>query len=239
MASSESVFLNSVFFVIGFAVVFSLVGILLQALFSHVAIQAMNVLRIIGGGAILVFGMLLVLSSRYLVPFFSGDHRLPVIKVRNSYLSAFLFGVVFAIGWTPCVGPILGSIYALAITSPGLGFLLLLSYSLGLGIPFLIAGFFISRISSFLRRMGPFLRYFNVAGGLMLILMGILVMTGYIGLLSVFLIGSGGSNMLAEQLNLFVALIAGMVTFLSPCILPLLPAYLSYMAGSSAIEAKG
>jgi cytochrome c-type biogenesis protein len=141
-------------------------------------------------------------------------------------------------GWTPCVGAILGSIYALAATSPSIGFLLLLSYSLGLGIPFLVFGAFISKLSGFLKRIRKFLIYFNIVAGLFLIAIGILVVTGYIGLIAVFLIGPGGSMSLGNNLNFFVAMLAGILTFFSPCILPLVPAFFSYMAGTSADEAK-
>ena len=186
----------------------------------------------------MLFGALLLLSMRYIVPFFSTEHKLKVGRFENSYLSSFVFGLAFALGWTPCVGAILGSIYTLAATSPGLGFLLLMAYSLGLGIPFLIAGAFISRVSGFLKRIRSFLRYFNLVSGLLLIGIGIMVITGYIGVLSVFLVGQGGPMSLSTRLNFIFAIAAGILTFLSPCILPIVPAYFSYIGGTAAEEAK-
>lgn len=238
MEKQELVFLNSVFFVLGFTLVFSILGILFQTLLSHVSFQAIGLIRIIGGAIILVFGILLIASSRYIIPFFSQGHGIRFKRTGNSFASSFLFGLGFAMGWTPCVGAILGSIYALAATSPGVGFLLLLSYSLGLGIPFLIFGAFISKLSIFLNKIKRFLNYFNIVAGLFLVAIGVLVVTGYIGLLAVFLIGPGGSMSLGNNLNFLVAMLAGLLTFLSPCILPLVPAYFSYMAGSSADEVK-
>lgn len=234
MRSQEVVFLNSVAFVLGFVMVFSVLGILLQTLLQHVSFSAMSALRDAGGIIIVVFGVLLIASARYIIPFFSTGHKLRSRRLSNSYASSFVFGIAFALGWTPCVGAILGSIYALAATSPGLSFLLLLAYSMGLGIPFLVFGAFISKLSGFIRRVGPFLRYFNVVAGLFLVALGLLVVSGYIGVLAVFLVGTQGPMSLDTQLNFLVAIIAGMLTFISPCILPLLPAYFSYMAGTSA-----
>lgn len=239
MEKREIVFLNSVFFVIGFVLIFSIIGILLQTLLSHASYQAMEALRILGGIIILAFGIILILSTKYIIPIFSTEHKVfHARRFRNSYLSSFLFGIGFALGWTPCVGAILGSIYALAATSPGTGFLLLLAYSLGLGIPFLIFGAFISKLADFMERIHLFLKYFTIIGGLFLVAFGLLIVTGYIGLLSIFLIGTSGPMSLSTNLNFLFAIIAGILTFLSPCILPLLPAFLSYMAGASAEEMR-
>jgi cytochrome c-type biogenesis protein len=227
-----------VFFVLGFTLVFSILGILLQTLLSHASFEAMELIRVAGGVIILAFGVLLIASTRYIIPFFSQGHGLKFKRTGNSFVSSFLFGVGFAMGWTPCVGAILGSIYALAATSPGIGFLLLLAYSLGLGIPFLVFGAFISKASAFLKSARKYLGYFNIIAGIFLIAIGLLVVTGYIGLLAVFLIGPGGSMSLGHNLNFLVAILAGVLTFFSPCILPLVPAYLSYMAGSTADEVK-
>ena len=236
--SNETIFLNSVFFVIGFVIVFSAVGVALQLLLSATAHALMGALTLIGGSVIIIFGVVLILSTRYVIPFFTQEYKVRPRKFRNSYLTSLVFGIAFAIGWTPCVGPILGSIYALAITSPGFGFLLLLAYSLGLAIPFLVFGAFFSRLSGFMNRVRPALRYFNIVGGILLVALGILVVTGYIGMLSVFLVGTNGYIALGGSLNFLIAIVAGLLTFLSPCILPLVPAYFSYMAGSAAEAVK-
>jgi cytochrome c-type biogenesis protein len=236
MKKNEIIFLNSIFFVIGFVVVFSVIGIALQTVLSHITFSTMEIIRLVGGSIIIVFGLLMIASAKYIIPFFSTEHKINVKRFSNSYLTSFVFGLAFALGWTPCVGAILGSIYALAASSPGISFLLLLAYSLGLGIPFIIAGALISRISDFLEKIKRFLKYFSVIGGIFLIILGVLIVTGYIGKISVFLVGPGTSaSLVTTQLNFLFAIIAGILTFLSPCILPILPAYFSYMAGT-AIE---
>lgn len=238
MKKEEIIFLNSIFFVLGFTLIFSLLGVLFQTALSHASFSLMHGLRIVGGVLIVVFGIILILSIKYVIPFLSSEHKIKVKKFQSSYLTSFVFGIAFALGWTPCVGVILGSIYALAATSPGIGFLLLIAYSLGLGIPFIIAGAFISKVSNFLKKIKKFLKYFNIFSGLFLIGIGILVITGYIGLLAIFLIGPGSAMSLSTQLNFIIAIVAGVLTFLSPCILPLVPAFFSYMVGTAADEAK-
>jgi cytochrome c-type biogenesis protein len=238
MKKDEIVFLNSVFFVLGFTIVFSILGIMLQTVLLHLTFSAMETIKVVGGTIIIVFGVLMIASYKYIIPFFSVEHKIKVKRYNNIYLSSLIFGIAFALGWTPCVGSILGSIYALAAASPGLSFLLLLSYSIGLGIPFLILGAFISKISNLLEKIRKFLRYFSIISGLFLVSLGILVVTGYIGLISVFLVGSGGPMSLSADLNFLFAMIAGVLTFLSPCILPLLPAYFSYIAGTAVETVK-
>jgi len=125
----------------------------------------------------------------------------------------------------------------LAATSPGIGFLLLLAYSLGIGVPFLLVGLFTSRISTILEKGQGMLKYFNIIGGLLLVAIGLLVLFNYLGIIAGIFVGAELS-VGASQLSFFAAFLAGLVTFFSPCILPLVPAFLSYMAGTIALEAK-
>jgi len=215
-------------------------GVLLQTALSRASLEAVNSIRLIGGSVIIAFGLLMIASTRYAIPFFSVEHKIRVTRFSSNYATSSAFGIAFALGWTPCVGAILGSVYTLAAVSPGLGFLYLMAFSLGLGIPFLIAGAFISRVSGFMRRSGRFLRYFGIVSGLFLIGVGLLVVTNYIGMLQIFLNGVGPLGSLANplgqsQLNFLIAMAAGFLTFVSPCILPLVPAFLAYVSGTSEV----
>ena len=232
------IFLNSVAFVVGFTLIFSLVGVLLQTVLAGAAFDVVNTLRIIGGAIIILFGVFLIASLKYNMPFLQQEHKIHVKRFSNSYISSFVFGVAFAIGWTPCVGAILGSIYTLAAVSPGVGFLLLFAYSLGIGIPFMLAGLFTSRIAGFLEKSQTILKYFNIIGGLLLIVIGLLIVFNYLGIIASFFVSANGVVDAEGQLNFFIALVAGILTFMSPCILPLLPAFFSYMAGTTAAEVK-
>jgi len=215
-----------------------MVGVLLQTVLSRAPFEAMDAIRLAGGAVILAFGALMIASVRYAVPIFSAEHKFHVRKFNSGYLTSSAFGVAFALGWTPCVGAILGSVYTLASVSPASGFLYLMAFSLGLGIPFLLAGAFVSRVSWFLKSTDRVLRYYGVISGVLLVAIGLLVVTNYIGVLQIFLNGIGPLATLANplsqsQLSFLVALSAGFLTFISPCILPLVPAFLAYVSGIS------
>jgi len=176
MAKQWTVFINSVFFVLGFSVIFSLLGVLLQSVLSNVSFTVTIWLGYIGGTVIIFFGLFLMGLIK--IPFLEREHKLQVKKkFKNSYITSFVFGSAFAVGWTPCVGAILGAILTFAASNPASAFPLLLSYSLGLGIPFLIVGLFTDRASGFIERAGPWLKYVNYVFGVVLIILGILVFT--------------------------------------------------------------
>jgi cytochrome c-type biogenesis protein len=120
-----------------------------------------------------------------------GDHKIETKQFKSRYLSAFVFGASFAVGWSPCVGAILGSVFALAISNPSLSFVLLMAYSLGLGLPFLIVGLFTEQAMAFIRKSKAFLKYFNIVVGIFLIALGILVFTDKLSLVTSFLILPG------------------------------------------------
>jgi len=105
---------------------------------------------------------------------------------KSSYPMSFVFGLAFAVGWTPCVGPILGTILTLASTTPSVAFNLLLLYSLGLGIPFILIGVFFSRATRVIRSMSKHLKYYNVFLGGFIILLGILVFTNQLAYIANF-----------------------------------------------------
>ncbi|HLF55084.1 MAG TPA: cytochrome c biogenesis protein CcdA, partial [Candidatus Nanoarchaeia archaeon] len=103
---------------------------------------------------------------------------------KSRALTSFVFGAAFAVGWTPCVGAVLGSILALAAAMPSDAFVLLLAYSLGLGIPFLIVGLFAHNFVSWIQRHGTFLKYFNIVVGLLVVALGVLVFTNKLALVA-------------------------------------------------------
>ena len=163
-----------------------------------------------------------------------------------SYLRSGVVGVVFAAGWTPCIGPILASILLLASQSQtvGQGALLLFVYSLGLGIPFLIAGALFSRLTAYLPKFYKHLPTISIISGLLLILIALLMFTGSLARLSqVGFLFEGvydfEESLVPEtsQITLLLAFVAGLLSFLSPCVLPLVPAYLGYLSGAALGEA--
>ncbi len=181
----RDVFINSVFFVLGFSVVFAVLGILLQTVLSQIGFQVQAWLARIGGLVIIFFGLYLLGLIR--ISFLDVDHKIAVKKKFNSrYLTSFVFGIAFAVGWTPCAGAVLGGILALAATAPLSSLFLLLAYALGLGVPFLIVGAFTAQATTLISRIGNKFKYVNMFFGALLIVLGILVFTQSLSLLGNF-----------------------------------------------------
>jgi cytochrome c-type biogenesis protein len=180
-----NIFLNTVYFVLGFSLVFALLGVFLNSVLLSVGVSFQNVLASVGGLVIIGFGVYLILSTRLRRLNFEKKFS-SIRKFKTSYITSFVFGAAFAAGWTPCVGPILGSTLTLAATAPGAAYNSLLAYSLGLGIPFLVTSIFFSQATSLIRKMVKHLKYFNPAMGIMLIILGILVFTNNLSILGNF-----------------------------------------------------
>jgi cytochrome c-type biogenesis protein len=180
-----NIFLNTVYFVLGFSLVFAVLGVILNSVLANVGIGFQSALQSIGGVVIVLFGAYLILSTKLRrLNFEKKMTKLP--RFKTSYITSFVFGAAFAAGWTPCVGPILGSTFTLAATAPGAAYNSLLAYSLGLGVPFLITGAFFSQATGLIRRMVKYLKYFNPIMGAVLIILGILVFTNQLALLGNF-----------------------------------------------------
>lgn len=183
--SRITIFLNSLFFVIGFSVVFAILGVVLNSVLAHAAYAVQEWLSWIGGALVIFFG--LYLMGFFKIPFLEFDHKLRVgISFRSRYLTSLVFGFAFAAGWTPCVGPVLGGILGLAASAPGEAFFLLLSYALGLGIPFLIVGALAAQASDAINRYAAKLEYVTKAFGAILVILGILVFTQSLSLVANF-----------------------------------------------------
>ena len=169
------IILNTVFFVLGFSVVFSALGVLINSILSSAAGDIIQSLNYVGGIIIISFGLFLLLSTK--IRALNIEKKFFPKRKKSSYPLSFVFGLAFAAGWTPCVGPILGTILTLAATTPSVSFHLLLAYSLGLGIPFVLMGVFFSRATRVIRAMSKHLKYYNLILGGFIILLGILVFT--------------------------------------------------------------
>lgn len=179
------IFVNSLLFVLGFSLVFAVLGVLLNTLLEAVAYDARTWLARIGGAIIIFFG--LYLTGLIRIPWLDREHKMDVKNAFNSrYVTSFLFGAAFAAGWTPCVGAVLGSILGLAVTQPGSAFWLLLAYSLGLGIPFLVLGIFTSQAADVIRRYARVLVYIRIIFGVLLIIIGIFAFTENLSMIANF-----------------------------------------------------
>lgn len=230
------IFLNSVFFVLGFSILFALVGVLLQSVLSRVAYTVQNWLSYIGGSIIILFGLYLLGLIK--INFLEQEHKLQVKrKFKYSYLTSFIFGAAFAAGWTPCVSAVLGAVLTLAVTQPSTAFFLMLAYSLGLGLPFLLVGLFTNQAQRLISKAGKWISYGKYVFGVILIVLGILVFANQLNRVanlsfaSDLIIALNSTSIFAgNSLNFGIAFLAGLFSFLSPCVLPLIPAFLAYLA---------
>ena len=181
-----NIFLNTVYFVLGFSLIFAVLGVILNGVLSTIGIGFQSTLQWIGGVIIIVFGAYLILSTKLRsLNFEKKMSRIP--RFKTSYITSFVFGAAFAAGWTPCVGPILGGAHLLWQPQlPGAAYNSLLAYAMGLGVPFLITGAFFSQATGIIRKMVKYLKYFNPLMGILLIILGILVFTNQLSLLGNF-----------------------------------------------------
>jgi len=179
-----NIVLNSVFFVLGFSVVFSILGVIINSVLGTTAGEIIEGLNQVGGVIIIGFGIFLLLSTK--INKLNMEKKFFPKRSKASYPMSFVFGLAFAAGWTPCVGPILGTILTLAATTPSVAFNLLLVYSLGLGIPFILMGVFYSRANRIIRSMSRHLKYYNTILGGFIIILGVLVFTNQLAYIANF-----------------------------------------------------
>lgn len=181
----KDIFTNSVFFVLGFSVVFAILGVLLSTLFRDVAYDAQIWLSRVGGIMIIFFSLYLI--GLFKVPFLEKEYKIGVkIRFKSRWATSFLFGLAFATGWTPCIGPALGVILGIVVTQPGSAFILLLTYALGLGVPFLIVGAFTGQAVKFINQHAIGFKYLNILFGITLLALGVLIFTQKLGLIANF-----------------------------------------------------
>ena len=179
-----NILINTVFFVLGFSVIFSVFGVILNSVLSSSAASLISGLNQIGGIIIIGFGSFMLLSTK--IRQLNFEKRFFPNRTKASYPLSFVFGLAFATCWTPCIGPILGSILTLAATTPGHAFTLLLAYSLGLGIPFILMGIFFSRFTRIIKSLSKHLKYYSVIMGSFIIILGILVLTNQLAAIASF-----------------------------------------------------
>lgn len=181
--AKRAVIRNGLAFIVGFTAVFVIFGTIAGLLGSQVA-QYRVLLSQIGGAFIILFGLMMLNVIR-IAPLMR-DHKMkvPGFLTPGKPSSAFVIGASFAFGWTPCVGPVLASILLLTLTSTTAlqgGFLLLI-FSLGLAIPFLLVALLYARAGTFISRISGITKWISYIGGVFLIFLGILLLTGNFGL---------------------------------------------------------
>ncbi|MCD6390499.1 MAG: sulfite exporter TauE/SafE family protein [Dehalococcoidia bacterium] len=181
------IFLHTISFIVGFSLVFTALGASLGLVGAAVP---QGVLDKVSGSLLIAFGIFLIAAAK--VPWLNYEKRLDFTKAKGTgYARSFLIGVIFSLGWIPCVGPILGGILTLAASSQTAwqGVYLLLAYCLGLGLPFIIVGLALGAASRYIRWLSRHAFVTSIVAAVLLISIGILMLTGYLEYLMGFMPG--------------------------------------------------
>ena len=182
-AARRKIFLNGLAFIAGFSLIFIVFGVL--AGFAGTALAPYRIwLARVGGALVILFGLFML--GFFKLPFFQIDKRIQIPKwlTLGKPSSSLFIGGTFALGWTPCVGPILGSILLLAGTSGTAltGGVMLTVFSIGLAMPFLLIALAFSKATAYIDRISKYLKAVSIIGGIFLIILGFLLATDNFGL---------------------------------------------------------
>jgi len=227
-------------FIDGFTLVFVIAGATASAI-GQVFNDYRTIITTVLGVVVILLGINML--GLFRLPFLAMDKRIQVRKSGVSYFGSVLVGIGFAAGWSPCIGPILAAVLAMASDAKtvyaAMG--LLFIYSMGLAIPFFLTAFALDRVLPILKRVRGFLPAIEFVAGLFVIAMGLvlvtnkwLMFTGWIYATFPALANLGtGPETTGSAISVGAVFVAGLVSFISPCVLPLVPVYISYLTGQS------
>ncbi len=228
------VFAHALLFVLGFSLVFTIgwggAVTALGQLFGQYKFE----LGRIGGVIVILFGLATLDIIR--IPWFYADTRTHYMGRRGTYAGSALMGIFFAAGWSPCIGATLGAILTLGMSQGTVSQAMWLTsgYSLGLGIPFLLMALGLERASSWVKRMRRYQRVFQIASGILILIIGFMLLTNTMSRIAIWAFRNGlfiDFSSYTATPTYITAMLAGLLSFLSPCVLPLVPAYLGYLSG--------
>ncbi len=174
---------NSLMFILGFSVIFIALGASATFIGTFLS-DNIRWFEIVGGAAVIILG--LHFAGVFKLKFLEREKKFHMQKKPLGYLGTVLVGMAFGAGWTPCVGPILGAILTMAATTQDItkGIVLLVFYSIGLGIPFLISGIIIHKFFEYFKTVRKHFKIITAVGGVLLIIVGVLLISGYFSSIS-------------------------------------------------------
>lgn len=172
--------LNSLGFVTGFSVIFILMGAF-AGTFGHLLKEYTTQINLVAGAIVVLFG--LNFTGVFKIPFLNATRKIGITPGNTGFFSSALFGIIFSIGWSPCVGAFLGSALMFAASSQDTvkGIVMLLFYSLGLGIPFVVSAWLLDKLKGTYDFIKRNYKIINLVSGLLLVIVGIAMMTGTLG----------------------------------------------------------
>jgi cytochrome c-type biogenesis protein len=184
--SKYNALVNSLGFVLGFTIIFTLLGTLAGTFGAFIKEQSV-IINILGGFIVVLFGANYM--GIFKIPLLERSLKMNAEIKTFKFLSSILFGMIFAIGWTPCVGTFLGAALMIAVNSQDIlkGTIMLLIYSIGLGIPFVICAILIDKLKETFNSIKSNYKVINRISGIILVVIGISIMTGYLNKILSFL----------------------------------------------------
>jgi cytochrome c-type biogenesis protein len=218
-------------------------GVLLIVLGLHMSGVLKALVRLIGlaGEGVKPLGDALAKIDYRLDSIILPERRLQIEQDHSpSYARSAVVGITFAAGWTPCVGPLLGLVLSLAYTEPGRAVPLLFVYSMGLALPFLLTAALLSTAVGFLKRINRYLHVIELISGILLVVVGVFLVSGVFSRVNIlfsaapeWLLNFESGFAIGTTITVPLAFLAGLLSFLSPCVLPLVPIYLGYLTGTT------
>ncbi|MBU0686257.1 MAG: cytochrome c biogenesis protein CcdA [Candidatus Margulisbacteria bacterium] len=180
------IIINSLFFILGFSLVFIILGAT-ASLLGQIFFIYKDVIRIVGGIIVVMLG--LYVMGLFQIGFLNVEKRINLPVKTTGYLGSLLAGITFGAAWTPCIGPILGAILLLASSSKTVttGILYLVVFSLGLAIPFLITAALLQTVIKYITKINRYMGIIKVISGLLLVIIGLLLLTNWFQLLVNFM----------------------------------------------------
>lgn len=234
-------FLHALLFVFGFSLIFVIGWGGSVTMLGQMFGTYKRVIAQFGGVIVILFGLATLELIR--IPWFYTDTRAQYTGQSGTYGGSALMGIFFAAGWSPCIGATLGAILTMGLSQQTVEQAMWLSsgYSLGLGIPFLAMAFGLERATGWIKRMRPYQKYFKIVSGLFIIMIGALLLTNTMTLIAIWAFKNGyyidSFAAYAAAPTYLTAVVAGLLSFISPCVLPLVPAYLGYLSGHAVQKA--
>lgn len=237
-------FLHALLFVLGFSLVFIIgwggAATVLGQLFGNFK----PILGRVGGVVVIVLGLFTLRIIN--IPWLNYEARSYWTPGKGGpLLSSLMMGIFFAAGWTPCIGTTLGAILTLGMSQQSTTQAMVLSsgYALGLGLPFLAIGLGMGQALRFIARFRRYVRWIEITSGVLMIAMGLLMVFNQMTMIAIWALQHGyfidlplGSALTPTYL---IAFTAGLLSFLSPCVLPLVPAYIGYLSGRAVRNVVG